>query len=170
MLSSRAWCGYEAWRVGDRKWKLLEASFLSNLSGKLAPAFAENGLSMLDDGQYADENPADARWTRLPEGYNEIVMDLGGLHGVDEVFMRVLNCHKADIEPPVKAYLWASEDGKSYHLAGIQDVSSSPNNLHDAWVDALLFSVSDVHARWLKIALSGSTQVLVDEVVVNPVM
>ena len=148
--SGEAWKDYMSWLGGDRYWKLAEASIL----GKLGAA--------------ATEDVNDPRWKQYKPGTYEIVIDLDGKEEVNEVLVRMLNCHKDGIIPPSKLFLFSSNDGDKWSLEQIKDSPACPNTNHDAFIDFVLFDGVGAEARYLKVAFTAEQKVFLDEILVNP--
>ena len=148
--SGEAWKDYMSWLGGDRYWKLAEASIL----GKLGAA--------------ATEDVNDPRWKQYKPGTYEIVIDLDGKEEVNEVLVRMLNCHKDGIIPPSKLFLFSSNDGDKWSLEQIKDSPVCPNTNHDAFIDFVLFDGVGAEARYLKVAFTAEQKVFLDEILVNP--
>lgn len=148
--SAESWKDYMAWMGGDRYWKLAETS----LRGQLGAA--------------ATEDVNDPRWKQYKPGTYEVVIDLDGKEDVNEVMVRMLNCHKDGIVPPSKLFLFSSNDGKKWSLEQIKESPVCPNTNHDAFIDFVLFEGLDTQARHLKIAFTAEQKVFLDKVIVNP--
>lgn len=148
--SAQAWKDYMSWLGGGRYWKLAEAS----ICGKFGPA--------------ATEDVNDPRWKQYKPGIHEIVVDLGSEEKVSEVLVRMLNCHKAEIVPPSKLFLFSSNDGDKWSLEQIKDSPVCPNTNHDAFIDFVLFEGLGADVRYLKVAFEAEQKVFMDEVLVNP--
>lgn len=148
--SAQAWKDYMGWLNGEHYWKVAESSIL----GKL--------------GHAATEDPGDSRWTQYKPGTHEIVIDLEGKKDVNEVLVRMLDCHKDGIIPPDKVFLFTSKDSQKWSLAGIEDTPACPNTNHDAFIDFVLFERLQAEARYLKIAFTADHKVYMDTPVVNP--
>jgi hypothetical protein len=148
--SAQAWKDYMGWFNGEHYWKVAESSIL----GKLGPA--------------ATEDPGDSLWTQYKPGTHEIVIDLEGKKDVNEVLVRMLDCHKDGIIPPDKVFLFTSKDSQKWSLAGIEDTPACPNTNHDAFIDFVLFEGLQAEARYLKVAFTADHKVYMDAPVVNP--
>lgn len=149
---------YWSWRHGETSWTMAANSLL----GKYGPA--------------ATEDIADPRWTKYAPGTHEIVVDLGKEEDVNNVLVRMLNCAKDGVVPPERLFLFISDDGEKWHLNSIRNSPGFPNNLHDAYIDFVVFHAAQsgleysvpVKARYLKVAFTGEYDVYMDELVVNP--
>ncbi len=123
---------YMAWLGGDHFWRVVEQS--------------------IADG--AEENSADVRWIRFEEGENEYVIDLK--KSAPEILVSVLNHNRRRITPPERFELYLSEDGVNYKKHSEGSTEEFPNNLHDAYVDHILFSGLPESAVSCKFIFSGA--------------
>ncbi len=145
--SNRAYEDYMAWLGGDHYWKTVEASLL----GQFGPA--------------ATEDFRDSRWEQYDKGLHEIVVPVEGGRA-DQVLVRMLNCHKDGIVPPVKLYLFSSRDGEEWSLEGIQNSPGYQNTNHDAFIDYVLFEGLDLKASHLKLTFTVEQKAAFDKIVV----
>ena len=125
---------YMAWLSGDKYWKAAEHSIT-------------NG---------AEENLNDPRWIRFPNAENEHTINLGkNSTAGNSILVRALNCNKKGITPPDSFTLHISEDGKSYKKHSETKTRKFPNNLHDTYIDYILFPNLPKSAVNCKITFTG---------------
>ena len=159
---------YMAWKNGDIYWKMFEATLLDRLANTATPEMvSEAGMRALLDGKVAEESSEDNRWVK---GHHEIVVDLQKKAPVKSIMVRTLNYNPEGINPPLKVYVYTSEDGKAYSLASIKDAPYFPNNKHDAWIDGILLDKLNEETRYLKVAFDAEQKVYMDELFINPVI
>ena len=166
--SNKVYADYMNWRSGDSYWKTLEASFLEQLRNGATQAMATPEQQMLFDGKVAEENKDDARWMHFAQGRHECVIDMKKMTDIRTVMLRYLNYNAGNVVAPMKTYLYLSNDGTNYRLAGIKDAPYFPNNKHDAWIDAVLFKDLKEKARYVKVTFDTPQQTFVDELFINP--
>lgn len=167
--SNKLYTDYMNWRKGEGYWKLMESAFLEQLSNEAKPEMAaEAAQQALFDGQVAEENKEDKHWVKFEQGHHECVIDLKRTADIRTVMMRYLDYYAGQVAAPAKTYLYLSEDGVNYRLAGIKDAPYFPNNKHDAWIDAVLFKELEEKARYVKVAFDAPQQTFIDEIFVNP--
>ena len=154
-LSKCAATDYMAWRNGDRRWKLLEASMRGELK-----SLCGNG-SILTDGIIGEETPEDTAWQQFKPGSNTIEIPTGSAEA-SSVFLRFLNCAKKGIGLPYKVYLYAGDDSDHCTLVSVSDVEQFPNKLHDTWVDCVELPLPS-GVRHVKVVLQSTTNVALDE-------
>ena len=167
--SGKLYEDYMSWRNGDRYWSLMEAAIANRLVNNM-PAEAAAVAPKLADGVVAEENAADPAWQKFSKGYNELIFDFGSPTEIKDVLVRALNYHNGGFEPLMKTYVYFSDDGKTYRLASIRNTPYCPNNRLDAWVDGIYFGKLNTKARYMKVAFSGTTDMCLDEIFVNPVI
>ncbi len=129
--SSQLYEDYTSWLAGDNFWKAAEQSIA-------------NG---------AEENPADSRWIHFEEGKNEYKIDLK--QNDTGLLVRILNYRCGKITPPERFVLYLSEDGERYWRDSEGSVKNFPNNLHDAYIDYILFEDLPKNALSCKIVFEG---------------
>ncbi|WP_414630775.1 DUF4434 domain-containing protein [Bacteroides sp. UBA939] len=160
---------YMAWKNGDTYWKLFEATLLEKLSNVASPEMiAEFGYKALLDGQVAEENSKDNRWVKFEQGHHEILIDLQKMTSLQDIMIRTLNYNPEKIAPPLKVYIYVSEDGRNYSLLSIKDAPYFPNNKYDAWIDGVLFEKLNENAHYVKVAFDAPEKVYMDEIFINP--
>lgn len=125
---------YMAWLSGDKYWKAAERSIT-------------NG---------AEENLNDPRWISFPNAENEHTINLGkNSSGENSILVRALNCNKKGVTPPDSFTLHISEDGKTYKKHSETKTRKFPNNLHDTYIDYILFPNLPKSAVSCKITFTG---------------
>lgn len=173
-LGQAVWSGktyedYMAWRNGDSSWKMQEAAYRKNLINAARPEMIENAhLKALADGQVAEMSAGDDHWVIFEKGRHEVVLDFARPVLLNQVMVRTLNYHKDNICPPLKLYLYVSEDGVRYQLASIKDAPYFANDRHDAWIDATFFNEINKNVRYVKLSFDVPAHVFMDEIFVNP--
>lgn len=175
--SGVAYQDYMGWLEGEREWQLAQAAFQDGIRSGISwlawnpMDFGQGRSVIIRDGKTAEENPSDKRWAPYSKGTHEIFMDLSGQKDVREVFVRMLNCHKDGIVPPVKFYLFSSVDGQWWDLVQIKDSPVFPNTNHDAFVDHVLFDgfPEGFAPSHLKLVFTADSKVCIDEIYVNPI-
>lgn len=169
--SNTLYNNYMAWKNGDTYWKLFEASLLEKLSNvATSEMLDEVSYKALLDGQVAEENSEDKRWVKFEQGHHEIVIDLQQKTNLHDIMVRTLNYNLEKIAPPLKVYIFISDDGETYSLMSIKDAPCFPNNRHDAWIDGILFEKIGKKARFVKIAFDAPEKVYMDEIFINPAL
>ncbi len=170
--SDEAYEQYMDWKAGDRRWKLLENTFLGQVRNNAPKATSiavdGNAVPALLDGITGEENTNDTAWNAFESGKHEIVLDLGAATDINEVMVRFLDYNMAAIDAPEKMHLLVSADGKKYDMFSIKDALKYPNDRHDAWADVILFDNLKASGRYVKILFNTTTKVMIDEVFVNP--
>lgn len=131
LYSARLYEDYTSWLAGDPFWKVAERSIANS----------------------AEENPSDRKWIHFEKGKNEYKVDFE--QNDTGLLVRVLNHKKGKIVPPEKFVLLVSEDGKIYREHSERYVDNFPNNLHDAYIDYLLFSDLPKNTISCKIVFEG---------------
>lgn len=157
-----------SWQAGDNYWKMMESAFLNQLRNGATQEMAMPEQQMLFDGKLAEEDKDDARWMHFAQGCHNCVVDMKKVTNINTVMLRYLNYHAGNVVAPMKTYLYLSNDGKNYRLAGIKDAPCFPNNKHDAWIDAVLFNNLKEKARYVKVTFDTPQQTFVDELFINP--
>ena len=156
---------YEAWCNGERKWRLLEASFKGTLKGETAQC--DN--TALSDGISGDENPNDNNWVTFDKGYHEIGITPQNGKEVKSLYVRFLSCEKKGINMPDKIYVYIENDGGSLALASVRDIPRFPNNRHDTWIEGIELPCNAPQGAKLKLAFeSTDNKVAIDEIILNP--
>lgn len=156
---------YEAWRKGDRKWKLLETSLKGNMKGTVVNC-SHNTLS---DGDFGEENPNDSRWITFSKGYNEIIIDIPSKQIAHSLYIRFLSCNKKGINMPDKIYIYEELSNGKYKLLSTRDITQFPNNRHDTWIEGIELSCKNSSCSKLKLAFeSTDCKVAIDEIILNP--
>ncbi len=130
--SAKIYEDYMAWLDGDHFWKVVEQS--------------------IADG--AEESPADEKWLRFEDGENEYAVNLE--NGASEILVSVLNHSRSKITSPGRFVLYLSEDGVTYRQHSEISTEEFPNNLHDAYIDHILFSGLPESAVSCKVAFTGA--------------
>ena len=166
-VSGRLYNAYMAWRGGDRYWKLMENAIAGRLANG-APSGTVTENPAVIDGKSGEESIESPEWIRFRNGYNEVLFDFGKRIKVNEVLIRTLNYAKRNIQAPLKTYIYLSDDGKHFKLISIRDTPLWPNDKHDAWVDGTYFCDLDTKARFMKVAFSAPSELMIDEIFINP--
>lgn len=166
--SNKTYADYMSWQAGDNYWKMMESAFLNQLRNGATQEMAMPEQQMLFDGKLAEEDKDDARWMHFAQGCHDCVVDMKKVTNINTVMLRYLNYHAGNVVAPMKTYLYLSNDGKNYRLAGIKDAPCFPNNKHDAWIDAVLFNNLKEKARYVKVTFDTPQQTFVDELFINP--
>ncbi len=117
--SNKAYDDYMGWLNGNTYWKTAEASMRGEY------------------GDAATEDAEDPKWTKYKAGTHEIIIPADS--GKENILVRMLNCQKSGIIPPVKLHLSVSDDGKEWNLIQIKNSPSYRNTRHDAFIDYVLF-------------------------------
>lgn len=160
---------YISWKNSEGKWPYLEASFMNNLYGGVSlTEIMTNGNESLFDGMIGEENPSDKSWKMFKKGNNEVLIKFNKNINIERIFIRMLDCNKRGIKLPEKIYIYMSKDGKNYDLKGVQDSQQFENDLHDTWVDGMLFDCNYTDVRSMKIILDCKHDAMLDEVFINP--
>ena len=155
---------YEAWRAGDRRWKLLEASFRGALVGDKA----SSDKSMLVDGKMGEEKINDTRWIKNEKGYNNVEMSLTEDGEVRSIYVRFLSSQKNNVNVPDKVYLYAGQSDGSYSLASVCDIAQFPNNRHDTWIEGFELPCNILKVTKVKVGFESTCDIMVDEIILNP--
>lgn len=143
--SAEAYEEYMGWLEGGEYWKTVESS----MTGRFGPA--------------ATEDVSDPLWNFYEKGTHDIVLETGD--GKEKkVLVRMLNSRKDGIVPPSKLFLFTSGDGENWSLAQIKESPVSPNTNHDAFVDHVLFDITDVPARYLKVSFTTEGNAAFDSI------
>lgn len=165
------WRSYKAWTKSEAFWKYMESSFAGTLKNGVPDGSEIKGASKkLIDSKVAEITEYDDAWEDFSCGVHDIVIDFGKELKVNDVMVRMLNYHKDSIEPAQKAYVYFSNDGKTWNLKSIQNTGNFPNTKHDAWIDAAFFKQLKAKARYMKISFSSPSRTFIDEIYVNPVL
>lgn len=167
--SHEAYTDYMAWKNGDTKWAKMEQSFHGKQFSNLAKSvtFGKKNLSMLADGVFAAENANDNRWVVFSKGDNEVIIELGDRCCPQSIFARFLHYRPKNILPPAMISISTSMDGKEFKLNKITTISTSSNDKHDAWADAVLIPIKSEKTHYLKITFTSDTPVYLDEIVIE---
>lgn len=132
---------YNAWRQGDKKWKLLEASFRNDIKGlPISKIFVQgNSVLKLSDGVLAEENDKDNRWYSLGSDKNSITVNLTKKQFIKSVGIRFLNYMPSNIALPEFVHLSIQMPNRTVKRVATIALDQFPNNRFDAWIDLALF-------------------------------
>ena len=134
---------YMAWLGGDEYW-------------------AASQQYMSSESSYPKEDPSDKGWVICKPGTHEFKVKLDKNFKCLDV--RMLNCHKDQIVPPSKLFLFVSKDGKKWNLHQIKDTPVWANTNHDAFVDYVSFEDLPADTKYLKLAFTAEKKVYLHHV------
>lgn len=138
--SAKAYEDYMAWLEGDRYWHEAQQYMWSS-----HPA--------------PKEDPSDKAWTVCKPGTHEFKLKVS--KDFKSFDVRMLNCHKDNIVPPAKLFLFVSKDGKKWSLHQIKDTPVWANTNHDAFVDHVTFDNLPSDAKYLKLSFTAEKKAYV---------
>ena len=132
---------YNAWKAGDRKWKLLESTFRNDISSlPIRRVTINNDVAKpLSDGKFAEEKDGDDRWYSLGTDKSKIVVDLMSVQKVRSVGIRFLNYKPSNIALPKFVHLSVRTKNTNFERIMTIQCDQFPNNRFDAWIDMALF-------------------------------
>jgi hypothetical protein len=145
-------------------------------------------FAKLTDGKYGSKRHSDSEWLMIEASGEpvELIVDLGEVLKVNEVGVHTLFSKKAGAEYPDSMQFLLSEDGENFQLSNSKYNNTKLNRIdrhliHDiAKGEECLLVLTEqsehrnpepgVSARFVKVLIKTGTQnVLIDEIIVNPV-
>ncbi|RHJ94207.1 DUF4434 domain-containing protein [Parabacteroides bouchesdurhonensis] len=177
-LSAKAYKDYMDWKAGKGRWPLLEATFTNDLPhdaiGKpvvfATPPNSKYNKGNLTDKRLGDEDFKNTNWLGFKDKDMEATLDLGGITNINTLAIRFLNYLPKSIALPNMVDFYISNDGISYKKAKTVAMETSPNNLHDCWIDIAVADGLNTQARYIKIVAENQkgNWLFTDEIMVNP--
>lgn len=164
-----------------------------DLYDKLIANVRKGGLKSADfakltDGKYGSSRHSDSEWLMIEASGEpvELILDLGKVQQVDLVGVHTLFSKKAGAEYPDSLQFLLSEDGENFQLSNSKHNNTKLNRndrqlINDiAGGEECLLVLTEqsehrnpepgVSARFVKVLINSGTQnVLIDEIIVNPV-
>lgn len=167
-ISTEAYRSFMDWKSGDRKWKLLEHIFSSNVVVSHATA-VDKGFEQLCDGAFGEESTKDSAWQSFHDGKMSVVLDLGKVCKVKELAAKFLNYSLDNVALPTEVTFSVSRDGKHFRKCRTKRVERFANDLHDCWTDIVLITLSSrAHFVRIEAVAPEGKQLMCDEILVNP--
>jgi hypothetical protein len=115
---------------------------------------------MSSESSCPKEDPSDKGWVICKPGTHEFKVKPG--KGSTHLDVRMLNCHKDQIVPPSKFFLFVSKDGKKWNLHQIKDSPVWANTNHDAFVDYIRFENLPSDAKHFKLTFTVEKKASID--------
>ena len=140
-----------------------KVSFISNPDSKY-------NKGNLTDKKLGVEDFHNENWVGFKDKKMEAVVDLGEKKNIQSLAIRFLNYLPASIALPSMVDFYISTDGKSYKKVKTIAMETTPNNLHDCWIDIAVANGLKENARYIKVIAENKkgTWLMTDEILVNP--
>lgn len=176
--SAIAYRNYSDWRAGKGRWALLEATFKGDINHAAAnkpvifisQADEKYNKGNLTDKHMGVESYEDSNWIGFDRKNMEVIIDLGAATTITSIAARFLQYRVASIALPAMVDFYLSDDGENFEKAHTVVMETTPNNLHDCWIDIALADKINKGARYVKVVAENEANMWLfcDEILVNP--
>lgn len=177
-LSAKAYLDYMDWKAGKGRWPLLEATFTNDLYHDaidknitfISQPSSKYNRGNLTDKKLGDEDMKNPNWLGFKDKDMDAILDLDSVKVIRTLAIRFLNYLPKSIALPDMVDFYLSTDGESFKKVKTVAMETTPNNIHDCWIDIAVADGLNEQARYIKIVASNKANywLLADEILVNP--